>query len=506
MKNVLRVISLIAFCCIFWEVAAQNEDRFILEKKINLHVQDQPLSDVLSKVLALANINFSYDPSIFNSEELVSGDYENIELEQVLLDILGDQYQFQVLENQLIITLVRDKVSIPDSPSSDIFIISGTITDVNTQKPLPYASISIHEIPFGTIANRDGQYELKIPKIYLDSMLVFSSMGYTQEFVFLNTLTDNQMNVEMKPAIIRLGEVVVTAIDPVVLLDNVVDRIPDNYPQDNRLMTSFYREVLLQDDHYISVSEAIMEILKASYSNQFREDRVSILKGRKSPDVETFKYVDFKMQGGPFYITKLDVVKTMYSFLDKTNRAYYKYEADFMIDYSGRPTYVILFEPKGKADFTRFEGRLYIDKETLALVHAEFGLGKEGIKSTRENLVKKKPKGFNVKPQKLDYQVTYKLNGGRWYLGSAQISVDFRVKSKSDDINSVFHSVSDLLITNHEKTNLRRFLRDDMFVSTDIFTEMIIDYDKEFWGNFNVIKPNEDLREAIHEINNIITK
>ena len=61
----------------------------------------------------------------------------------------------------------------------------------------------------------------------------------------------------------------------------------------------------MQDDRYISVSEAIIEILKASYSNQFREDRVSLLKGRKSADVETFKYVDFKMQGGPFYITKI---------------------------------------------------------------------------------------------------------------------------------------------------------------------------------------------------------
>ena len=84
-----------------------------------------------------------------------------------------------------------------------------------------------------------GQYELKIPGIYQDRMLVVSSMGYMQEFVFLNTLTDNQIDVEMKTSIIRLGEVVVTAIDPVVLLDNVVERIPENYPQDARLMTSY---------------------------------------------------------------------------------------------------------------------------------------------------------------------------------------------------------------------------------------------------------------------------
>ena len=47
----------------------------------------KPLSEVLSQVSGLANVYFSYDPSIFNGEELVSGDYDNIELEQVLLDI-----------------------------------------------------------------------------------------------------------------------------------------------------------------------------------------------------------------------------------------------------------------------------------------------------------------------------------------------------------------------------------------------------------------------------------
>lgn len=92
--------------------------------------------------------------------------------------------------------------------------------------------------------------------------------------------------------------------------------------------------------------------------------------------------------------------------------------------------------------------------------------------------IRKKPKGFNVRPLDLDYRVTYRNNNDRWSLSAAQTSVRFRVRSRNDKINSVFHSISDLLVTNMEKTGLRRFEKDETFLPTDIFTEMIIDYDK----------------------------
>jgi hypothetical protein len=199
-------------------------------------------------------------------------------------------------------------------------------------------------------------------------------------------------------------------------------------------------------------------------------------------------------------MTKLDVVRTMDTFLDREYRRFYKYELDYLIDYFGRPTYIILFEPDGKIDFPCYEGRLFIDRETYALVHAEFSLSKDGMKYARKSLIRKKPKGFNVRPLDLDYRVTYRYNGGRWSLSTAQTSARFRVRSRDDKINSVFHSISDLLVTNHEWTALRRFEKDETFLPTDIFTEMIINYDKEFWGDFNIIQPDEDLRKALKSI------
>jgi hypothetical protein len=491
--------------CLTFPAAAQDETDFVLKKKISLHVKDEPAGNVLDKISELAGIYFSYDSSILNTERLISVDYDHTETGQILKAVLGEEFQTRVYGDQLIITLRKAADYLPAegyaSPSPDVLLISGTITDDETGEVIPYASISVMSEPFGTITNKDGRYELKIPENYQKNLIVFSCMGFAQRSIDPDTLTRETVDIRLRPISVRLAEIEVTAVDPVTILDKFENRISDNYPDENRLMTSFYREVLMQDKTCVNVSEAVIHILKSPYDQTAREDRIRFLKGRKSPDVQPFKWVDFKMQGGPFYMTKLDVVRTMDTFLDREYRRFYKYELDYLIDYFGRPTYVILFEPAGKIDFPCYEGKLFIDRETYALVHAEFSLGKDGMKYARRSLIRKKPKGFNVRPLDLDYRVTYRYSENRWSLSTAQTSVRFRVRSRNDKINSVFHSISDLLVTNMEKTGLRRFEKDETFLPTDIFTEMIIDYDKEFWGDFNIIQPDDDLRKALKEIN-----
>ncbi len=85
---------------------------------------------------------------------------------------------------------------------------------------------------------------------------------------------------------------------------------------------------------------------------------------------------------------------------------------------------------------------------------------------------------------------------GKWHLATARSSIKIKVKSRHDKINSEFKSVSDLLITTIQPTQLKRFKRDESFSSRDIFVEMIDNYDEQFWENYNIIKPNENLRNA----------
>jgi len=240
-----------------------------------------------------------------------------------------------------------------------------------------------------------------------------------------------------------------------------------------------------------------MEIRKAPYDNNFTQDKVKLIKGRKNLNVKPFQYVDFKIQGGPYYITKLDVVKTIDSFLDPEFRDFYKYSLEEIVELNNRDTYVLKFKPKEKVDYPCYQGKMYIDMSTFALVQAEFGLSRSGLKFAHESLIKKKPKDFYVRPINVNYKVSYRRANNKWHLSDAQASINFRVKSKKDKINSTFRSVSELLITDFKPDDGTLFKKNELFSPKDIFTEIIANHDDEFWGDYNTIKPSEDLRKAL---------
>jgi hypothetical protein len=139
---------------------------------------------------------------------------------------------------------------------------------------------------------------------------------------------------------------------------------------------------------------------------------------------------------------------------------------------------------------------MYVDRETFAIVHIHFSFSKNGLNEAETVMIKKKPKGVKAKLTETDYTVNYQFYDGKWHLLNLKASVIFRVKSRFDRINSEYHSVSDLLITDIDKTDIRRFERGESFTQRDVFVEMINNYDPDFWENYNIIKPDEDLQNA----------
>jgi hypothetical protein len=247
------------------------------------------------------------------------------------------------------------------------------------------------------------------------------------------------------------------------------------------------------------VAEAVLEIKKAVYGNDYDQDKVKFVKGRKNINVQPFRFVDFKIQGGPYYITKLDVVKTLDSFLDPEFREFYKYSLDDIVERDNRTLYVISFKPKEKVDYPCYQGNLFVDMSTFALVQADFSLSRSGLKFAHTSLIRKKPKDFYVRPIDVDYKVTYRKSENQWHLNHAQASIKFKVKSKEDRVNSTFHSTSDLLIADIKPDDGTHFKRDELFNPKDIFTEIITNYDEGFFGNYNTIIPSAELRKALQK-------
>lgn len=496
-----RIKLVILFTILLLSVNSYGQqDGSVFERRLTINQINQTLDLILEQISWQANVFFSYDASNIDAQKKLTLDVENKSLYTVLHQIFeAEKFNFSEKDNQIIISKKVDTSfsaqTQNDSIPSKYFFLSGKLIDEKKGNPVKYASVSIFNKAIGTISNTDGEFLLKLHPNNIQDTVVISSMGFAQIMVPAYTLLDEDLFI-LKPISIRIKEVKVISTTVEQLLTNIHANLYKNYSSQIKLMTAFYRETVKQDGNYISVSEAVMELLKAPYINSSRSDLVRILKGRKSPDVQPFKWLNFKLQGGPFTITKLDAVKNRESFIDEKFKELYRYEISKTIWYNNHPVYVVKFHPLSRSFFPAFEGEMYVHRETFAIVHAQYHLDKNGLKEAESSMIKKKPRNVKARPSYVRYEVNYQQYQGKWQLLSAQASVKFKVKSKRDKLNSEFHSVSDVLITDINSTNLKRFTKDEKFQMSDIFVESLGKYDEVFWENYNIIKPNEDLRKA----------
>ncbi len=95
-----------------------------------------------------------------------------------------------------------------DAPAPVDKQITGTVTDGETNEPLPGVNVVAKETTIGTITDIDGNYTLSVPDD--TEVLVYSSVGYgIQEETIGGRST---INVSLTSDITELGEVVVTAL------------------------------------------------------------------------------------------------------------------------------------------------------------------------------------------------------------------------------------------------------------------------------------------------------
>ncbi|MFW6371545.1 MAG: carboxypeptidase-like regulatory domain-containing protein [Bacteroidota bacterium] len=468
LKAVITFIIILLFCL---PSRGQQQDGSVFERRITIHAQNQPLSTILNQISWQAKVYFSYNASSVEASQ----NYSFTAVDKSLFSILNQlfdprEYLFKELDNQIII-LKKDTEYNPlvktDSIPVKYFFLTGKILDRKKESPVPYASVSVKGKPIGTISNLDGEFLLKIHPDYINDTLLISSMGFAQVLIPAHRLLDEDL-ILMKPVSIRIREVKVTAITPEQLLENIRSNFDNNYSPYIKLMNAFYRETVKQDGEYINVSEAVIEILKAPYTSS-RADLSRLIKGRQSPDVQPFKWLNFKLQGGPFTITQLDIVKTMESFINENHEHQYEYKLTNVIWYNDNPVYILEFEPVNGLNFHGFVGELYVHRETFAIVHARFGFNRHGLKKAAPILVKHTPPGVKARPSFVEYQVNYQKYQGKWHLATARANIKFKIRSRRDKINSEFHSISEILVTDIQSTELKKFRRSESFSYRDIF-------------------------------------
>lgn len=499
--KLFRIYMSIVLLLLFAEVKGQSDSNK-LDFTITIESDSITKAELLDSISAIADVYFSYNPVLLEADKLIKPKYVNATIFSVILDIIDqNKLGFHALDNQII--LYPLKIEKEEAEQKPVFkTIRGSVSDVKNEEPIPFCNISILGKGKGTISNQNGNFSFKIPEELFKDTLRFSCIGYTPYDIPIKNVGDSILSIILDKTVYNLSSVNVVYYDPKDVLDKFFEKMYSNYEKDYTLLTSFYRETVKENSSYTDVSEAVLNILKAPYNNGFKDDLVKFVKGRKSSDVQPFDDIKFRLKGGPYYITKLDVVKNEESFINREFSHLYVYNYEKRTLIAGRPVVIISFTPIYNLRDILYEGVLYFDIETWALARVEFNYTKQGLKEARRMMIEKEPKEFKAIPSELAYTVQYGLYEGKWYLLSAQSSMQIKLINREKKQKTKFNSTSEILITDIEKGDFQRFSRNEIFKPSEFFTEKIVSYDQGFWENYNVIEPEEELEHAIKNFEN----
>jgi hypothetical protein len=397
-------------------------------------------------------------------------------------------------------------VSAPERKKNDqqtLLTFRGKVVDAETGNPLVFASVAVKETNVATITNIDGEFIIKIAETQTSRNLEVTYLGYKNKVVPLTDLrVEGYKNViSMTSAPIPIREIIVKPVDPEVIVRNAIGRIGRNYIDEPNLMTAFYRETIRKNRTYVSIGEAVVEIFKAPYNNDLRYDGARIYKGRKGSDVEKMDTVLFKLQGGPVSVMQLDLVKNTESVLTMDAMKYYDYSLSTVIEIDDRPHYVITFKQKPSVDMPLFLGNLYIETSTYAITEAEFGFNMEDKDAVSSIFIKKKPLGMQVTPEVATYRVKYREQDGKWYFAYSRAEVRFKVNWKRRVFNTFYTTMSEMAITDRTNEEVIKFAGKEKLRYNDVFTDQVEAFvDPEFWGDYNVIEPDQSIESAIRRL------
>ncbi len=382
--------------------------------------------------------------------------------------------------------------------------IKGKVVDAKNKNPLIFATVTVQETNVATVTNLDGEFILKVASSLSNPDIEILYIGYKNKIIPVSNLrADEKGNtIELTQATIPISEVVITPISPEEILEKVIRNVSENYVGIPNLMTSFYRETIRKNKNYVSIAEAVVEIFKAPYNTDFRYDMARVYKGRKNVEESKLDTVLFRLQGGPVTTLQLDLIKNPNSILTLESMNSYDYELLNIVVIDEMPHFVIDFRQKSNIDMPLFLGRLFIDVETFALTEAEFSINLEDPNKAIDIFIRKKPLGMKITPEMASYRVKFREQDEKWYFAYGRAEVKFKVKWKKKLFNTNYTTMSEIAITDRTEEEVIKFRSRERLKKGDIFTQKLSAFaDPDFWGDYNVIEPDQSIESAIRRLN-----
>ncbi len=472
---------------------------------VSVKSTNKPLHQVLDDLTKQCGYYFTFDSRLIDSRQPVTINLKEVPLSTAIDTIFRiPELSFKTIDKNIVIYPERNREPTIKSDTTgkndNLLKVSGSITDLRSGKPLAYATIAVLDTYYGTISNEDGGFMLRIPDTLSQPILVSSFIGYKNHYTPVSIESDEQVEIRMNRNLISLQEVIIRYQDPAGLLREAISRIRQNYLSEPSGMQAYYRERVNKDDKTMVFSEAVVEIAKASYTRPLVAERSRVLKGRKVTNIDLQDTVVFKIRSGLSTMLELDIIKNPPGFLSENFISFYELHFSDVVSFKDKLVYVITFRQKENIDETLFRGNLYIDRETLAIIAADFEYDPIRLGRESQMFVSKKSRGVKIRPVSAKYYVEYTQSDNAYHLSQVQGNVIFKVRKRRQWIASRYEISLEMAITKTDPGNPPEIRYSEQLKPSTIMSDQQFEYDPEFWGDYTTITPEASLTDALKRI------
>lgn len=388
--------------------------------------------------------------------------------------------------------------ALPGQPTS----IRGRVIAGDNNKALAGAhALSMGSSYRGTLTNEEGLFHLYLPN-HMDSVRI-SYLGYrpvtlpakafisdTMPLVFLHPEAFLLQAVEVKPASAR------------ALVQEAIARIPENYNSQPHLHPGFFREIIQDQQGYLSVAEGLFEAAYFPGEKVGERIRLRLIRGRRSEDVRSTRlFEDFHPAGSPHRLAGMSLAAHQPTYLQKDYLDQYEYWLDSIIHFNGRALYVVGFDQRPDVKQALSAGRLFIDKNSHAIVRMEAGISPRGLPnlehlSGTDKLFAKLLK-IEFRIRRSTVVVEFEHFAGKWYLNNATFYHTVAYRQPKKELGLELEVTEQLLITGLKQDSVPRFSRTEQWNRKQLMLSLPSEYDEAFWGDNNHILPSRALLDIV---------
>ena len=275
-----------------------------------------------------------------------------------------------------------------------ISTINGTVSEQGKNIPIPYVNIWITGLPYGTSTNHDGEFEIKFPPS-LDinkHTISFSSIGFYSKKISASVLVNTMAKIELQSSVTNLSELVIhterakkkNAATARRLVQKALNQISKNYPKKPYLLNTFYRHYCSENANYVRLIEAAIDVY--SPKNDFKLEKIpdDRLAFRVAQLRRSFDFTEnAKLFHPPIslnYLWSNDLTDFEYHNPFSKNLGDFNFNIIDTTNFDQESVYVLDFSQAANnylAAQSRYHGKLYITKNTLAFIRTEVTETKE---------------------------------------------------------------------------------------------------------------------------------